>query len=79
MGGSEEDLIREIHETRKLDVGGVILFDYAHLDEKYIHTLGTRVFNPKNAPKIEITREQMDAEPKLVVPRKKKQWWQFTK
>lgn len=45
MGGSEEDLIREIHETRKLNINGVILFDYAHLDDKYIKTLAKRVFN----------------------------------
>lgn len=52
MGGSEEDLIREIHETRKLDINGVILFDFAHLDDKYINAISTRVFSSKqkNAP-----------------------------
>ena len=45
MGGSEEDLIREIHETRKINANGVILFDYAHLDDRYIETLSERVFN----------------------------------
>ena len=45
MGGSEEDLIREIHETRKLNINGVILFDYAHLDDRYIKTLARRVFD----------------------------------
>ncbi|MEE3349626.1 MAG: family 10 glycosylhydrolase [Candidatus Gastranaerophilaceae bacterium] len=44
MGGSEEDLIRQIHETRKLNVNGVILFDYAHLDDKYVKALSARVF-----------------------------------
>ena len=44
MGGSEEDLIRQIHESRKLNVNGVILFDYAHLGEKYVKALSTRVF-----------------------------------
>ena len=44
MGGSEEDLIRQIHETRKLNVNGVILFDFAHLSEKYVSALSTRVF-----------------------------------
>lgn len=48
MGGSEEDLIREIHETRKMNVNGVILFDFAHLDNKYVNALATRVFNEKN-------------------------------
>ncbi len=47
MGGSEEDLIREIHETRKLDINGVILFDFAHLDDKYINAISTRVFSSK--------------------------------
>lgn len=47
MGGSEEDLIREIHETRKLDINGVILFDFAHLDDKYINAISTRVFSAK--------------------------------
>ena len=45
MGGSEEDLIRQIHETRKLNVNGVILFDYAHLDDKYVKALSARVFS----------------------------------
>ena len=48
MGGSEEDLIREIHETRKINVNGVILFDYAHLDNRYVNALATRVFNERN-------------------------------
>ncbi len=78
MGGSEEDLIREIHEIRKLDIGGVILFDYAHLDNRYVHTLGTRVFNPKNASKQPtISLPENTAEPALVVPKKKNQWWIF--
>ena len=45
MGGSEEDLIRQIHESRKLDVNGVILFDYAHLGDKYIQALSKRAFS----------------------------------
>ncbi|MGN0017657.1 MAG: hypothetical protein ACI37S_01300 [Candidatus Gastranaerophilaceae bacterium] len=45
MDGSAEDLIRQIHETRKLNLGGVILFDLAHLQEKYIKTLTTSVFS----------------------------------
>ena len=45
MNGTSEDLIRQIHETRKLNLGGVILFDYAHLQEKYIKTLTKSVFS----------------------------------
>lgn len=44
MGGSEEDLVRQIHETRKLNLGGIILFDYAHLQEKYVKTLTKSIF-----------------------------------
>lgn len=45
MGGSSEDLIRQIHEARKLDTKGIIMFDYAHLDNRYVNTLATSVFN----------------------------------
>jgi len=51
MGGSEEDLIRQIHETRKVNVNGVSLFDYAHLSQKYINALSTRVFSTKSEVK----------------------------
>ena len=44
MGGSDEDLIRQIHEARKVNAKGVILFDYAHLNNKYINTLSRSVF-----------------------------------
>ena len=44
MGGSDEDLIRQIHEARKINAKGVILFDYAHLSNKYINTLSKSVF-----------------------------------
>ena len=44
MGGTDEDLIRLIHEARKVNAKGVILFDYAHLNNKYINTLSRSVF-----------------------------------
>lgn len=47
MGGSEEDLLRQIHETRKLNLQGVIIFDYAHLEDRYVDTLSASVFNDK--------------------------------
>ncbi len=46
MNGSEEDLIRQIHEARKLNTKGVIIFDYAHLNDKYISALSSSVFAP---------------------------------
>lgn len=51
MGGSEEDLIRQIHETRKVNVIGISLFDYAHLSQKYIDALSTRVFSTNSDTK----------------------------
>lgn len=46
MGGSSEDLLRQIHEARKLDAKGIIMFDYAHLEDRYSDTLATSVFDP---------------------------------
>ncbi len=46
MGGSSEDLVRQIHEARKLDAKGVIVFDYAHFEEKYMNTLAASIFDP---------------------------------
>ncbi len=54
MGGSEEDLLRQIHETRKLNLGGVILFDFAHLQEKYVKTLSTSVFSSTSCSNMQI-------------------------
>lgn len=39
IGGSPDDLIRQIHESRKLNVSGVILFDYAHITSRYTEAL----------------------------------------
>ncbi len=44
MGGTNEDLVRQIHETRKLKADGVILFDYAHTTQKYSKTLSEGAF-----------------------------------
>ncbi len=35
IGGSADDLIRQIHSSRKLGTGGVVIFDYAHVTNKY--------------------------------------------
>lgn len=39
-----EDLLKQIHIIRKLKLQGVILFDWAHLNEKYIEVLKTSAF-----------------------------------
>lgn len=45
MGGSNEDLLRQIQEARKLDAKGIIMFDYAHLEDRYANTLAASVFD----------------------------------
>ena len=39
MNGSESDLIRQIHEIRKLNIDGFSIFDYAHFQDKYMNAL----------------------------------------
>ena len=45
MGGSYEDLLVQLHKTREFNAQGAVLFDYAHLGDKYIEALTTRIFN----------------------------------
>jgi len=45
MNGSNEDLLRQIHESRKIGAKGVIVFDYAHLTNSYSDTLAISVFD----------------------------------
>jgi uncharacterized lipoprotein YddW (UPF0748 family) len=71
MGGSDEDLIRQIHEARKVNANGVILFDYAHLSNKYINTLSKSVF-ASNSPINQTNTTQQQSE-------KRKGWWVFGK
>ena len=46
MNGSNSDLIKQIHASRKYSLNGLIIFDYAHLKEDYIKTLTESVFKP---------------------------------
>lgn len=46
MDGSSEDLLRQIYEARKIGAKGIIIFDYAHLKQKYTNTLTMCVFDP---------------------------------
>jgi len=45
MGGQPTDLLLQIHENRKLQNQGVVIFDYAHLGDNYISTLSASAFN----------------------------------
>lgn len=73
MGGSDEDLIRQIHEARKVNANGVILFDYAHLNNKYINTLSKSVFashSPIKQNNNNAAEQQCE---------RRKGWWVFGK
>lgn len=86
MGGSDEDLIRLIHEARKVNAKGVIIFDYAHLNNKYIETLSKGVFS-KKSPFVQpqqrtVVKQEINPQPKIQTskePEKRKGWWVFTK
>ncbi len=69
MNGAEEDLIRQIHEARKLDAKGVVIFDYAHLGQKYASALSTSVFaRTKEVEKL-IEKKNTDSK------KKKRRWF----
>ena len=46
MNGSSADMIKQIHAARKYCLNGLIIFDYAHLNNNYIDTLTESVFKP---------------------------------
>lgn len=82
MSGSEEDLIRQIYETRKLGLKGIVFFDYAHLTPKYTDTLALSTFNP-NPPVMKRSQDVRQAVAKSTAvknsPKKKKGFWFFAK
>lgn len=55
MGGANEDLVRQIHEARKLKSDGIILFDWNHTKDKYTQMLSQSAFrevkNKSSEPK----------------------------
>ena len=66
MGGSNEDLLRQIQETRKIGAKGVIVFDYAHFADSYVSTLIASVFDPTQAlaPQIQCNVPDTTIKPK---------------
>lgn len=61
MNGSDSDLIRQIHEARKLKIDGFSMFDYAHLQDNYINTL-----------KMSVTTKQQQTKKKKRIKKNKK-------
>lgn len=68
MGGASEDLIKQIYETRKMNVNGVILFDYAHTTAVYTSTLMASAFNPSTKKEKHTIAQTDNAQ-------KKKKFW----
>lgn len=85
MGGASEDLIRQIFETRKMNVNGVILFDYAHTTPVYTSTLMASAFNsmqPKTYIAQKPKKKDLQKEKKtkkVVTTTNSKGFWVFTK
>ena len=46
MNGSNSDLIKQIHAARKYALNGLIIFDYAHLNDNYVEVLTQSIFKP---------------------------------
>jgi hypothetical protein len=46
MNGADTDLIKQIHSSRKYNLDGLIIFDYAHLSSKYLDSLTQSIFKP---------------------------------
>ena len=44
MNGSTSDLMKQIHAARRFGLNGLIIFDFAHLQDMYIETLTESVF-----------------------------------
>ena len=46
MNGANSDLIKQIHAARRYSLSGLIIFDYAHLNDNYVSTLTQSIFKP---------------------------------
>jgi uncharacterized lipoprotein YddW (UPF0748 family) len=58
MGGAPEDLVRQIYQTRIMNAGGVIIFDYAHTTPVYSSTLMAGAFNSVTETQVATTQKQ---------------------
>ena len=79
MNGNPDDLLRQIHESRKLKTAGIVLFDYAHLDKKYTDVLLTNAFTPAPPPQTTLSQESVPAKQEKIEQKKKKKFLWFNK
>ncbi len=75
MNGKPDDLLRQLHESRKLKTSGIVLFDFAHLDEKYTDVL----FNKRIYPEHSVSDNIVYTEYRAKQEKKKKRFWFFKK
>ncbi len=75
MNGNPDDLLRQLHETRKLKLGGVVLFDFAHLDTKYTDVLLTNAFTPSTPSQTTLSKTSQPQEK----PKKERKFLFFKK
>ena len=75
MNGNPDDLLRQLHESRKLKTSGIVLFDFAHLDKKYTDVLLTNAFTPSTPSQTTLSQESVPA--KHVEQEKKKKFRLF--
>lgn len=54
MNGTTSDLMKQIHAIRKYSLNGLILFDYAHLNNTYTSTLTESAFKQKKTDSVVI-------------------------
>lgn len=54
MNGSNSDLLKQIHASRKYCINGLVIFDYAHLKEGYVKALTESVFKSLDKVKKEV-------------------------
>lgn len=74
IGGSPDDLIRQIHESRKLNISGVILFDYAHITNRYTEALSMFFCAKETLAQNPITPEPQKTDKKKTKRNRKLNW-----
>lgn len=79
MNGNPDDLLRQVHQSRKLKASGVIMFDYAHLDPKYTDVLLTSAFKEVNSPARMSPVPQRPVQPQPQVKKKRGFFSKFKK
>lgn len=57
MNGNPDDLLRQLHESRKLKASGIVIFDFAHLDTKYTDVLLTNAFTPSTPSQTTLSKQ----------------------